>query len=135
MMGQVEGIQAITKCKVTAVLAELLQYCALTLSGSRAYTLQETDFVRRRTEPMANANKPWPKQTESKICQLRTTSEMFDQEESMSTIFKYRPLEGEGQFTESTKDKGPNIPCASTMPSESLSESFFLNGQTTVHSH
>jgi hypothetical protein len=63
MMGQVEGIQAITKCKVTAVLAELLQYCALTLSGSRAYTLQETDFVRRRTEPMANANKPWPKQT------------------------------------------------------------------------
>jgi hypothetical protein len=36
MMGQVEGIQAITKCKVTAVLAELLQYCALTLSGSRA---------------------------------------------------------------------------------------------------
>ena len=84
---------------------------------------------------MANANKPWPKQTENKIFQLKTTSGMFDQEESMSTIFKYRPLEGEGQFTESTKDKGPNIPCASTMPSESLSESFFLNGQTTVHSH
>ena len=102
---------------------------------TRAYTLQETDFVRRRTEPMANANKPWPKQTESKICQLKTTSEMFDQEESMSTIFKYRPSEGEGQFTEFTKAKGPNIPCASTMPSESLSESFFLNGQTTVHSH
>jgi hypothetical protein len=44
MMGQVEGIQAITECKVTAVLAELLQYCALTLSGSRAYTLQERNF-------------------------------------------------------------------------------------------
>ena len=36
MMGQVRCIQAITKCKVTAVLAELLQYCALTISGSRA---------------------------------------------------------------------------------------------------
>ena len=47
----------------------------------------------------------------------------------------YQPSEGEGQFTESTKAKGPNIPCASTMPSESSSESFFLNGQTTVHSH
>ena len=44
---------------------------------------------------MANANKPWSKQTESKICQLKTTSEMFGQEESMSTIFKYRPSEGE----------------------------------------
>jgi hypothetical protein len=75
---------------------------------------------------MANANKPWSKQTESKICQLKTTSEMFGQEESMSTIFKYRPSEGEGQFTESTKAKGPNIPCASTMPSESSSESFFF---------
>jgi len=33
MMGQVEGIQAITKCNETAAL---LQYCALTISGSRA---------------------------------------------------------------------------------------------------
>jgi hypothetical protein len=66
------------------------------------------------------------KPTESKIFQLKTTSEMFGQEESMSTIFKYRPSEGEGQFTESTKAKGPNIPCASTMPSESSSESFFF---------
>lgn len=116
---------------------------------TRAYMLQEPDSVRRRRDPidnawanvgttrttvkrvsvapssMANANKSWSEPTESKIFQLKATSEMFGQEESMSTMFKYRPSEGESQFTESTKAKGPNIPCASTMPSESSSESFF----------
>jgi hypothetical protein len=55
---------------------------------------------------MANANKSWSEPTESKIFQLKATSEMFGQEESMSTMFKYRPSEGESQFTESTKAKG-----------------------------
>jgi hypothetical protein len=86
---------------------------------TRAYMLQEPDSVRRRRNPidnawanvgttrttvkkvsvapssMANANKPWSEPTESKVFQLKTTSEMFGQEESMSTIFNYRPSEGE----------------------------------------
>lgn len=116
---------------------------------ARALMLQEPDSVRRRRDPidnawanvgttrttvkrvsvapssMANANKPWSEPTESKFFQLRASSEMFGEEESKSTMFKYRPSEGKNQLIESTKAKGPNIPRASTMPSESSSESFF----------
>lgn len=116
---------------------------------ARAYMLQEPDSVRRRRDPidnawanvgptrttvkrfsvapcsMANINNSLSEPTGCKNFQVRASSEMLGQEESMSTIFKYRPSEGKSQFIESTKAKGPNVPCASTMPSESSSESFF----------